>query len=117
MDVENASLLWEEFGVSISRTKPATSVSSAPFWGVILQKVYTEEHILVPSGVKTVMFLIVAAPRVFEDDPTIFPNVSSIPESMPKLVDPKHQIFVQYFSSIDSLIKLGFFYPRLLKKG
>lgn len=53
-----------------------------------------KKGILVPSGVKTVEFPTIATPRIFVDDPTVFPNVARIMDAMLKLVDPKNLLLV-----------------------
>lgn len=50
VDVYSASLLWEEFGNSISHSKLESGVSSAGFWGLILKEVYTQEDIFFSYG-------------------------------------------------------------------
>lgn len=63
--MDYASHLWEEFGTSISHTNLTNGVSSARFWSIILQEVYSEVNIRVPSDVKTNEFSIMVATRVF----------------------------------------------------
>lgn len=72
LDVDCASHVWEEFGSSISQTNLTNGVSSIWVWSLILQEVYNQEHILVPSGVKTIEFLTIDALRFFVDDPSVF---------------------------------------------
>lgn len=48
-----------------------------------------------------------ATPRIFVDDPAVFPTVAGILDAMPKIVDPKIQIVVQYLASIDSSVPTG----------
>lgn len=56
LDVDYASHLREEFGTSISHTNLTNCFSSVRFWSLILQELYSKEHILVPSDVETIEF-------------------------------------------------------------
>lgn len=67
---------------------------------------------MVPSGDKTAKFWTMAAPRMFFDDPTVFPTVARIPDAMLKLVDPKHLLLVQYLALIDSSTPVGVLPPK-----
>lgn len=102
LNVDYASMLWEEFGTSISHSKLATGVSSARFWGLIMKEIYSREDILIPSDVDTAEFPSMIVPKIAMNDATIFPVVSRIPNSMLKLMDPKNSLFLKYFLSIDS---------------
>lgn len=102
LNVDYASLLWEEFGTSISHSILAIGVSSARFWGLIMKEIYNREDILIPSDVDTTEFPSMIVPKIAVDDATIFPVGSRIPDSMLKLMDPKNPLFVKYFLSIDS---------------
>lgn len=117
LNVDYASPLWEEFGISISHTKLATRVSSAQFWGPILKDIYNLENILIPDGIESVEFPTIAAPRVSMDDVNVFPNVVRIPNSMLKLVDPTDPLLINYLLSIDSTTTMTVLPPRLLKKS
>lgn len=90
LDVYYASLLWEEFGNSVSQSKLAIGVLSARFWGLILREVYTQEDVIFPTDVDNAEFPSMTVHKILVDDAKIFPNVSRLCDSMLKLVNPTH---------------------------
>lgn len=50
LNIDYASLLWEECGISTSHMKLDIGVSSARFWELILKEIYSQENILIPFG-------------------------------------------------------------------
>lgn len=104
-------------GISIYHMKLATGVSSSRFWGLILKEIYSQENIMVPSGVENAEFLKITTPRVSVDDANLFPNFSRILDSMLKLVDLKDQLLVQYLASIDSSYPTVVIPPKVSHKG
>lgn len=122
MNVDYASLLWEEFGTSIFHCKLATGVASARIWGLILKEFYNQENILIPLGVVTAKFPTMKVPKMVVNDATIFLVFRRIPDSMVNLVDPKNQLLVEFLAYIDStptgvLPPKVFFHQSFLQKG
>lgn len=116
LDVDYASLLWEEFGNSISHSKLANGVSSARFWGLILREVYTQENVLFLTDVDTPKFPSMTVPKVMVDDVMLFPMVARIYDSMLKLINHTHQMLIQYQALLYST-QNGFLQPKATSIG
>lgn len=76
LNIDYASLLWEELRTYISCSKIANGVSRVRFRVLILKEVYSQDTILIPTDVDNVEFPSMTIPKVVVDDVMIFSVVA-----------------------------------------
>lgn len=96
INVDCASLLWEEFTSYVNHIKKENETESARFWSLILIEAYQQNGIQVQKGEKVVVFSHLQIPKSLVDDPDTFPIIDKMLKRMIDLAPLLNPILIRY---------------------